>query len=98
MTSYRYKLIVINSCFVVDVGQYTLVKVSDCKIFGLTMHNLLSSHPQIDFVFKSYIYANNLNYCNKDFHFVRSVKKSVDNVNKFLAFSNLIRVKYAISF
>tara|TARA_Y100000591_G_scaffold331268_1_gene364635 strand:+ start:1876 stop:3267 length:1392 start_codon:yes stop_codon:yes gene_type:complete len=89
----------VDSAIMISGENVNLFNVNDCKLFGLTLKNILSNYPKIDFVFRSHSSATAIPYCiegYEDNFFDYRTKK--DYAEDFFNFSLSCKSRYAVPF
>ena len=63
ITSYQFNPGFIDSSLVIETDGITILDANDTKTFGLSLHQILSNHKNIDFVLRSHSSASPLPHC-----------------------------------
>ena len=87
----------VDSAIMISGENVNLFNVNDCKLFGLTLKNILSNY-QIDFVFRSHSSATAIPYCIEGYedNFLIIEQKKI--TLKIFNFSLSCKSRYAVPF
>lgn len=96
--SYQFG-VTVDSAAVVRGGGVTLFNCNDCKFFGAPLRQILSRHPQIDFIFRSHSSASPVPYCVEDHtRLLPAGDSAYDSADQFARCALFTGARYAIPF
>ena len=98
ITSYQFNPFFIDSALVVESNDYTLLDANDSKTFGLSLKQIIDSHNQIDFVFRSHSSASPIPHCIEGSNPERSERSPNAYAKEYAYFSKITKAKYTIPF
>jgi len=98
VASYQFNPFIIDSSIVIEADGITLLDANDSKTFGLSLKQITTNHPNIDFSFRSHSSAAPIPHCIRDIDVYKTDRSPSDYADDFIAFAKATKSKYIIPF
>ena len=98
ITSYQFNPFFIDSALVVESKEYSILNVNDCKVFGLSLKQIINNHKRFEFVFRSHSSASPIPHCIEGSNPEISARSPLAYAKEFSYFSEKTNAKYAVPF
>ena len=96
--SYQFNPFIIDSSILIEANGVTLLNCNDSKTFGLSLRQIISNHPKIDFAFRSHSSATPIPQCIRGTNVEKSDRSPSDYADDFIAFAMATKSRYVIPF
>ncbi len=98
ITSYQFNPMFVDSCLAIEAGKHSILDLNDCKVFGLSLSQIINNHPRFDFVLRNHSSASPIPQCIKGAKLAETNRKAIDYAEEFLESCTSTQARYAIPF